>query len=104
MKNLQLISTSYRIRDLAEVGFAFGRRIKGFSIDIKETDVGDIQKLLACRSSKTAEIYTHVSQKSLANSKSPLDHLIEQQSNDNVHVTEHKSTKIDKENKRNMRI
>ena len=42
MKNLQLISTSYRIRDLAEVGFAFGRRIKGFSIDIKETEINAV--------------------------------------------------------------
>ena len=49
MKNLQLISTSYRIRDLAEVGFAFGRRIKGFSIDIRPTADGtvDIQTRLS---------------------------------------------------------
>ena len=104
MKNLRLISTSYRIRDLAEVGFAFGRRIEGFSIHIKETGVGVIQKLLAHQSAKPTEIYTHMSQKSLANIKSLLDHIIEQQSNDNVYVTEHKSIKIDKENKRNMRI
>ena len=35
MKNLLLISTSYRIQDLAEVGFAFGQRVKGFSIERK---------------------------------------------------------------------
>ena len=35
MKNLLLISTSYRIQDPAEVGFAFGQRVKGFSVERK---------------------------------------------------------------------
>ena len=45
MKNLLLISTSYRIQDLVKVGFAFGQRVKGFSIERKEAEVGDIQGL-----------------------------------------------------------
>jgi integrase/recombinase XerD len=41
------------------------------------TDIRYIQKLLGHGSSKTTEIYTHVSKKSLANIKSPLDAAIE---------------------------
>ncbi|MDG1685286.1 MAG: hypothetical protein P8H63_04545 [Flavobacteriaceae bacterium] len=37
MKNLLLISTSYRIQDLAEVGFAFGQKVEGLSIERKGT-------------------------------------------------------------------
>jgi hypothetical protein len=36
--------------------------------------------------SKTTEFYTHVSQKSLANIKSILDHIIEYQGNDNESI------------------
>lgn len=43
----------------------------------KGTDIRYIQKLLGHGSSKTTEIYTHVSKKSLANIKSPLDAAIE---------------------------
>ena len=39
----------------------------------KGTDIRYIQKLLGHGSSKTTEIYTHVSKKSLANIKSPLE-------------------------------
>lgn len=87
MINLLLISTSYRIRDLIQVDFAFGQRVKWFSIDRKETGVGDIQGLLAHQSPKTTEVYTHVSKKSLANIKNPLDDITEQQSNDSEHIT-----------------
>ena len=40
-------------------------------------DLRHIQMLLGHSSSKTTEIYTHVSKKTLANIKSPLDHYIE---------------------------
>lgn len=43
----------------------------------KETDLRHIHQLLGHGSSKTTEIYTHVSKKSLANIKSPLDAIIE---------------------------
>lgn len=48
----------------------------------KGTDIRYIQKLLGHGSSKTTEIYTHVSKKSLANIKSPLDAAIEVQDAD----------------------
>ena len=42
--------------------------------------LGHLQKLLVYGSSKIKEVYTHISKKSLANIKSPLDQLIEDQS------------------------
>ena len=50
----------------------------------KGTDVSYIQELLGHGNSKTTKIDTRVSQKSLANIKSPLDHVIELQSVDNM--------------------
>lgn len=49
----------------------------------KGTDLRYIQELLRYGSSKITEIYTHVSKKSLANIKSPLDEIIESQSDVN---------------------
>ena len=46
-------------------------------------DLRHIQMLLGHSSSKTTEIYTHVSKKSLANIKSPLDRFIESKMVDN---------------------
>ena len=83
MKNLLLISTSYRTPDLIQVGFALGQRVKGFSIDRKGTDVRNIQGLLAHQSLKTTEVYTHLNQKSLANSKSPIDIIARAKVNEN---------------------
>ena len=53
----------------------------------KGTDLRYIQELLGHGNSKTTEIYTRVSQKSLANIKSPLDQLIEDQVTYNKTVT-----------------
>ena len=41
--------------------------------------------------SKATEIYTHVSKKSLENSKSPLDAIIDKQKADNEHITKIKT-------------
>jgi len=53
----------------------------------KGTDIRYIQKLLGHGSSKTTEIYTHVSKKFLANIKSPLDVVIESQNAIKEHDT-----------------
>jgi site-specific recombinase XerD len=52
----------------------------------KGTDLRYVQELLEHGNSKTTEFYTHVSQKSLANIKSILDHIIEYQGNDNESI------------------
>jgi integrase len=41
------------------------------------TDIPYIQTILGHESSKTTEIYTHLSKKSLAKIKSPLDRILE---------------------------
>jgi len=41
--------------------------------------------------SKATEIYTHVSKKSLANIKSPLESIVDKQRIDNEHITKIKT-------------
>ena len=53
-------------------------------------DVRCIQEFLGHSSTKATGRYSYASNKSLANIKSPLDHIIEQQSNDNKFITDKK--------------
>ena len=57
-------------------------------------DLRYIQQLLGHESSKTTEIYTHVTNKSLAKIKSPLDTFLDSQNTDNMNINLH----IDKVN------
>ena len=81
MKNLRLIPEfRRRLATVNSVTLSTTRIIE------LETDIRYIQELLGHGSSKTTEIYTHVSKKSLANIKSPLDEIIESQSDVNQKI------------------
>ena len=72
MKNLRLIPEfQRRLATVNTVALSTTRIIE------LETDIRYIQELLGYGSLKATEIYTHVSKKSLANIKSPLDEIIE---------------------------
>jgi site-specific recombinase XerD len=103
MKNLRLIPDIHRQQPIVKAAFAFDRELIAL---VKTQNAGKaklgkpvspdrlrhrfathflehgmslrhIQTLLGHGSSKTTEVYTHLSKKSLANIKSPLDRLIE---------------------------
>ena len=81
MKNLQLTPDFFRLHAMPKAGGYFTALFLGL-----ESGMGFIQELLGHWSSKTTEIYTHVSKKSLANIKSPLDAIIESQKPLNQHI------------------
>ena len=81
MKNLRLTPDFFRPHAMPKAGGYFAAFFLGLG-----SDMGFIQKLLGHGSSKTTEIYTHVSKKSLANIKSPLDAIIESQKPLNQHI------------------
>lgn len=113
MKNLRLIPDTHRKETIVKADFAFDRELiamiiqKGkhirwrafvmrtgvvplrdsFATHLPEkgTDLRFIQELLGHGCSKTTKIYTDVSKKSLANIKSPLDCIIDNQNTDNKH-------------------
>lgn len=66
MKNLQLTLDTYRQQPFLWTRFAM-------NFLEQRTDLRYIQELLGHGNSKTTEIYTRVSKKSLANIKNPLD-------------------------------
>ena len=81
MKNLRLTPDFFRLHALPKAGGYFAALFLGLG-----SGMGFIQKSLGHGSSKTTEIYTHVSKKSLANIKSPLDAIIESQKPLNQHI------------------
>lgn len=88
MKNLQLLPSIHKNQAVVKVDFAFDKALIALAKAQKGVrDVRYFQELLGHGSSKTTEIYTHVSKKSLANIKSPLDHIIEHQNTENKHIT-----------------
>lgn len=91
MINLRLIPDIHRHEPIVKGSFAFLRY--SFAPHLLEHGVSlrHIQTLLGHGSSKTTEIYTHVSKKSLANIKSPLDYIVENQKNDNEQITKIKT-------------
>lgn len=113
MKNLRLIPDTHRQQEIIKAAFAFERELiapkrnatkkssfqkrvspsllsHSFATHLLEkgTDLRYIQELLGHGNSKTTEIYTRVSQRSLTNIKSPLDPIIDQRSTDNKHITQ----------------
>ena len=81
MKNLQLLPYFYSTF-IKTTAYSFPR----YLLETR-TDLRYIQELLGHGSSKTAEVYTHVSKKYLANIKSPLDVVIESQNAIKEHNT-----------------
>ena len=73
MINLQLIST-------------FQHQLTTVNAGAHQLVLRYTQKLLGHGNSKTTEIYTHVSRKSLANIKSPLDEIVAIQRIENQYI------------------
>jgi len=61
------------IRVVAILGVVLQPLIEG------KTELKYIQEILRHRSSKTTEIYTHVSKTSIANIKNPLDSILKEE-------------------------
>jgi integrase len=78
MKNLQLIST-------------FQHQLTTVNAGAHQIVLRYIQELLGHGSSKTTEIYTHVSKKSLVNIKSPLDEIVASQRIENQNIKMNKN-------------
>lgn len=88
MNYLQLTPDVRRNQSIIKVDFNFDKDLIALvKVQKGVSYLKYIQELLGHRSSKTTEIYTHVSKKSLAKIKSPLDHIIEHQNTENKHIT-----------------
>ncbi|MGB2171158.1 MAG: hypothetical protein ACPIA1_01865 [Flavobacteriaceae bacterium] len=74
MKNLRPIPNVFPLQPFVKTAFGF-----------------DWETLVWETASKTTEIYTPLSLKSLENSEHPLDSIIEQQRIDNVNITQLKA-------------
>ena len=91
MQNLRLIPDIHRQKPIVKASFAYNRELIALIKSQKGARWSQslrswyfpTKEFLGHGSSKTTEIDTHVSQKSLAKIKSPLDHIIEQQKHEN---------------------
>lgn len=90
MKNLQLIPFTHPNQPMFKIDIDKDLIVWG-NVQYSRTDVRIIQEFVGHGSSKTTAIYTQVSKKSLANSKSPLDYIIDNQNTDNEHITKIKT-------------
>jgi len=74
MKTLHLLPTPYRNQSIVKTAFAFDKVIACCLITLGKS-LKHIQTLLGNGSSKTTEIYTHVTKKGFENLKSTFDAL-----------------------------
>ena len=99
MKNLRLIPDFYKPQAIGKIALSVSSfahpRLRFCLLHIFwkiGTNLRYVHKILGHGNSKTTEIYPHVSKKSLANIKNPLDQLVEMQCADNK-VIENRKTK-----------
>ena len=74
MKNLRLISDTYR-QPIVKTTFSFDLKWSAFKGLLEAIKLILLQFVLWHSSSKTTEIYTHVTKKGFENLKSPFDSL-----------------------------
>ena len=86
MKKLGLFANTFQIskKYLFRTGLEFSLATPLFEQGLS---LGLIQKLMGKSSSETTGLYIHISKTSLANTKSPLDYIVESQKADNEQVT-----------------
>jgi len=86
MKNLRFIPYIHRHQPIVKPAFAFDKAIAYYQITLGKS-LKPIKTLLRKSSSETTAVCRHISKKSLANIKSPLDWIIDNQNTDNKSVT-----------------
>ena len=86
MKNLQLIPNFYKPHTIGKIALSVSSFVHprlGFCLLHiywkMGTNLRYVHKVLEHANSKTMEIHTPISKKSLANSMNPLDHVVEMQ-------------------------
>lgn len=78
MKNLRLVSDIHHQQAFVKASFSFNPRRHAFKYLHETKKLILLQIHLGHENSKTTELYTYISKKSLAKIKSTLDQLIQQ--------------------------